>query len=213
MNGRMMAFVVGIGGGSGSGKSVIADRLRQLLSPLSVEIINQDRYFRHRDALPRHRSPDSERVWPDYNHPYSFDVHGLRSALQRERGQRADVVIVEGILALHDGELRSLMDLTLFVETDADERIVRRIRRNVAAGHNLDDICDYYLDSVRHRHREFCQPTRRHADLVVPGGEHDRARADELLNEVCERVRAGVTDGRAANGGGSDAGTLAGKGE
>jgi len=191
------AFVIGIGGGSGSGKSRLADELSRRLAPLAVEIINQDRYFRRGDALPRHASPDGGRTWPDHNHPESFDFAGLREALRGARMGGSDVVILEGILVLHDGVLRELMDLKIFVEADADERIVRRIRRNVAAGYDLDGICDFYLDSVRYRHREFCQPTRDYADAVVPGGRYEESQADALLREICERVRShiGPADG------------------
>jgi len=76
------------------------------------------------------------------------------------------------------------MDLKLFVEADADERIVRRIRRNLSRGLRLEEICDFYLDSVRYRHCEFCEPTRQHADLVIPGGKDQRQEAEQLLELV-----------------------------
>jgi uridine kinase len=186
------AFVIGIGGGSGSGKSAIAEQLRERLAPLSVVLINQDRYFRDSQSLPRHASPDGRRTWPDHNHPDSFDLRSLRADLRAARAGPSDVVIVEGILALHDAEVRDLMDLKVFVEADADERAVRRIRRNLAAGYEIGDVCDFYLDSVRYRHREFCQPTRDHADLVVPGGSFERARASEVLAAISERARGEV---------------------
>ena len=201
----MAAFVIGIGGGSGSGKSGIADELRRRLAPLTVEVINQDRYFRRSDALPRHTSPDGSRTWPDHNHPESFDFAALREGLRGACTGGSDVVILEGILVLHDAVLREMMDLKVFVEADADERIVRRIRRNVAAGYDLDGICDFYLDSVRYRHREFCQPTRDYADAVVPGGRYDEPQADALLRKICERVRShmGRADGIAEDARGS----------
>jgi uridine kinase len=192
---RAAAVVIGIGGGSASGKSTIARKLEQMLAPLRVEVINQDRYFWSGERLPRHSSRLGSRTWPDHNHPDSFDFAGLRAALCEARKGGADVVIIEGILVLHDAELRELMDLKLFVETDADERIVRRIRRNVARGAGLDGICDFYLDSVRYRHREFCQPTRDHADLVIPGGQDEAEQAERVLEEVCRRVRAAAARG------------------
>jgi uridine kinase len=184
-----MAFIIGIGGGSASGKSTIAGKLKARLAPLVVGVINQDRFFWDRDRLPRDRSRTGDREWPDYNQPDSFDFASLRLALRAARDGCADVVILEGILALHDAEVRESMDLKLFVETEADERIVRRIRRNVARSHDLDGICDYYLDSVRYRHRQFCEPTREHADLVIPGGKDEGERAEAALREVCRRVR------------------------
>ena len=183
------AFVIGIGGGSAAGKSVVGEELRMRLAPLDVSVINQDRYFLKADRLPRHADPSGQRSWPDHNHPGSFDFPRLRRDVLKAREGDTDVIIVEGILVLHEAELRELMDLKLFVAADADERIVRRIRRNVGWGYDLDEICDFYLGSVRYRHVEFCEPTRSHADTVVPGGSHEKAAAEVVLTEVCERVR------------------------
>lgn len=188
----MPAFVIGIGGGSASGKSTLAARLQERLQPLRVLIINQDRYFHEATRLPKHTSPDGAREWPDHNQPGSFDFPRLRTDLRAAREGEDEVVILEGILVLHDEELRSLMDLKLFVEADPDERIVRRIRRNVARGYSLDEICDFYLDSVRYRYREFCEPTRAHADLILPGGAYDREQAEGILGRVEAMVRARV---------------------
>jgi len=185
----MAAFVIGIGGGSASGKSTMAEELRKRLTPLQVEVINQDRFFWDNARLPRHQNRRNDRAWPDHNHPDSFDFAGLHAALSAAQKGSAEVVIAEGILILHDPALRSLMDLRLFVEADADERIVRRIRRNVSRGYGLDGICDFYLDSVRYRHQQFCQPTKAFADLVIPGGQDQRAEAEQVLEEVCRRVR------------------------
>jgi uridine kinase len=191
-----MAFVIGIGGGSASGKSTVAKELASRLMPRRVTVVNQDRYFWETSLLPRAGSPDGGREWPDYNQPASFDFARLRADLREMKGSAADVVILEGILVLCDEELRELMDLKVFVDADPDERIVRRIRRNVARGHDLDGICDYYLDSVRYRHQEFCEPTRAYADLVVPGGTYQRARAEEMLGRIEAIVRkAGATQG------------------
>lgn len=186
----MAAFVIGIGGGSASGKSTIAQELQARLAPLQVEIINQDRYFLPTERLPRHASRDGRREWPDHNHPDSFDFQRLRADLRRAKEQSADVVIAEGILILYDPEVRALMDLKLYVEADADERIVRRIRRNLARGYGLDEICDFYLDSVRYRHRQFNEPTKAHADLVIPGGKDEWEERERLLSQVVEVVRA-----------------------
>jgi uridine kinase len=188
----MAAFVIGIGGGSASGKSTVAKGLESRLAPLRVTVVNQDRYFWETPRLPRASSPDGRREWPDYNQPASFDWARLRVELREAKHSEAEVVILEGILVLCDEEVRSLMDLKLFVDADPDERIVRRIRRNVARGHDLDGICDYYVDSVRYRHQEFCEPTRQYADLVVPGGAYQREQADGVLGKIERLVRAAV---------------------
>jgi len=188
MSGTARAFVIGIGGGSASGKSTIAEELRARLAPRPVVVINQDKYFLPTEQLPRHTSPDGGRDWPDHNQPGSFDFPRLREDLRAARGGEGEVVILEGILVLHDPELRALMDLKLFVEAEADERIVRRIRRNVARGYDLDGICDFYLDSVRFRHAEFCAPTRAYADYVIPGGQDARSEAEAMLERVAAEV-------------------------
>ena len=180
-------FVIGIGGGSASGKSMVAEQLAAGLAPRRVRVVNQDHYYRKGGDLPQHQAPDGGRAWPDHNHPGSFDFARLRDDLRSIAD--AEVVIVEGILVLHDDALRDMMDLKLFIAADADERIVRRIRRNVARGHDLDGICDFYLDSVRYRHEEFCEPTREHADVVVPGGRYEAEARERALAEVVERVR------------------------
>ena len=186
----MPAVTIGIGGGSGSGKSVVSEELRGRLNPRRVKVINQDQYFLPTEGLPKHTSRDGGRSWPDHNHPASFDFQSLRAEVRAVQESEAEVVIVEGILVLHDPELRELMDLKVFVAAEADERIVRRIRRNVARGYPLDEVIEFYLDSVRYRHEEFCEPTRAYADLVIPGGRDDRAETEKALDEVCARVRS-----------------------
>ncbi len=183
------AFVIGIGGGSAAGKTTVAEELKKRLAPRRVMLLNQDKYYLKLEQLPRHHDPTDSHIWPDYNHPDSFDFPRLRQEVLDARDGETDVVIVEGILVLYDSELRALMDLKLFVAAEPDERIVRRIRRNVARGYNLKEVCDFYLDSVRYRHLEFCEPTRSHADVVIPGGCHEKAPAQVMLAEVCERVR------------------------
>ncbi len=188
----MPAFVIGIGGGSAAGKTAVAEQLRESLRPLDVEVINLDRYFRSSDELPRHAAPASGRSWPDHNHPDSFDFLRLKEDVASACRSGAAVVIVEGILVLHDPELRQMMGLKLFVDAPADERIVRRIRRNLAWGYDLDEICDFYLDSVRYRHEEFCQPTSREADIVIPGGADEQEQRGQLLARVVAHVHQSV---------------------
>ena len=193
---HMPALTIGISGGSGSGKSAVSEELRERLNPRRVKVINQDQYFLPTERLPRHTSRDGGRSWPDHNHPDSFDFQSLRTEVRAAQESGVEVVIVEGILVLHDPELRELMDLKVFVAADADERIVRRIRRNVARGYPLDEVTVFYLDSVRYRHEEFCEPTRAYADLVIPGGGDDRVETEKALDEVCARVRSRLGSAR-----------------
>ena len=178
--------MIGIGGGSAAGKTTLARRLAAGLAPLTVEIIGQDRFFKPAPELPAYPSPTRPRPWPDYNRPDSFYLEKLLDACRSLAGM--DVVILEGILVLHYPELRRLMTLRLYIEADADERIVRRIRRNLQAGMDLDDIADYYLESVRYQHLRYNAPTRHHADLVLSGNGADHLDRDILTLAVCRAV-------------------------
>jgi len=213
---------IGIGGGSASGKTTIADEIaRRLggLGGLTVEVINQDRFFKPKDELPTYYSKIYDEPRPAYNRPDCYraaemftacgEARGSDPARPARRGEPAaggehdgaapgailkggsDVVIFEGILALYFDELRELMDVSLYVEADADERIIRRTRRNMV-NWSFDEITNYYLESVRWDHAEFNAPTRRHADVVIPGGmaEEDTRERERLLSGLCDEVIA-----------------------
>ena len=179
-------LTIGIGGGSAAGKSTIAGHLAERLAPLRVELLGMDRFFKERDELPRYPSLSRPDPWPDYNHPDSIHVDRMVAAC--EQAVECDVLILEGILVLYYGSVRGLLDLALYVEADADERIARRIRRNLAH-YPCDDIVDYYLESVRYQHERYNAPTREHADLVVPGGLAEEAERQGLLEALAAAVR------------------------
>jgi len=182
---------VGIGGGSASGKSTIAADIARRLAPLAVEVINQDRFFKPKDELPTYHSNIYDEPRPAYNRPDCYreaEMFDECRAARRGGGDGLpDVVILEGILALYFEELRELMDVSLYVEADADERIIRRTRRNMAKW-PFDEITNYYLESVRWDHIEFNAPTKRHADIVIPGGMADAAERERLLTGLCGGV-------------------------
>jgi len=180
-------FSIGIGGGSASGKSTLAVALGEGLAPLAVEVIGQDRFFKPAAELPPYPSPTRAKPWPDYNRPDSFRAEEMFTHCRAVDG--ADVVILEGILVLHYPELRELMDVKCYVAADADERIVRRIRRNLVAGLPLDDIADYYLESVRFQHARYNAPTERYADLVIPGGMTEGVEREAMVETLCRVIR------------------------
>jgi uridine kinase len=172
--GRRRPLVVIIAGGSASGKGTLARALAEAVRPASTCIVNMDRYFKPTAELPTYFSPRRSGPHPDWNQPDSFRHQELIADMRRwtqDGGASEDVLVLEGILALHFEGLRQLAHLSLFVHTDADERIVRRIRRNMTErGMTFDEVADYYLESVRDRHRQYVEPTRAFADLVIPGG-------------------------------------------
>ena len=191
----MRALTIGVAGGSGSGKTTIARRIAAGLAPARVAHVEMDAYYRHRDDLTL-----DERKRLNWDHPDTLDidlfvtqldalargepvdkpVYDYATHLRRaepKRVEAADVVIVDGILLFADERVRSRCDVKIFVDTDADERLIRRLRRDVAErGRPLDEILDQYLATVRPMHLQFVEPFKRYADVIVPrGGENEVA--------------------------------------
>ena len=176
---------IGIGGGSASGKTTIARHIQERLQPLSVEIIHQDRFFKPAQALPTYYSEIYQEPRPDYNRPDSFNTEEMFAYCRAIQG--FDVVILEGILALYYPELREQMDIKCYVAADADERIIRRIKRNLARW-SYDEITNYYLESVRYQHARYNAPTQQHADLVIPGGMAEAVQREAILSALCDTI-------------------------
>ena len=162
-------MLIGIAGGTASGKTTLCRALEEALDGLRVLVVHMDTYFW--PVKPRTRGPLTGTEWDDYNQPASFDLASLHHDIDEmcARPDLVDVVIVEGLLTLHDDVLREKLDLRIFVDAPPDERIVRRLRRNMAHGGDFEEIAAYYLDSVRWRHQEYVEPSRWHADLVYNG--------------------------------------------
>ncbi|MBF4500136.1 uridine kinase [Savagea sp. SN6] len=192
---RMKPLVIGIAGGSGSGKTSVTRKVMDVFHEHSVVVIEQDYYYKDQAHL-----SFEERLKTNYDHPLAFDNDLLIEHIEKlvarqpiekpvydyERHTRStevihvspmDVIIVEGILVLEDERLRKLMDMNLFVDTDADLRILRRIVRDTEErGRTLQSVIDQYLSVVRPMHNQFIEPTKRYADIIIPeGGENDVA--------------------------------------
>ncbi len=180
-------LIIGVAGGSGSGKTTIAEALVDAIE--GVVFIQHDAYYRHQPGL-----TFEERVRVNYDHPDSLETELLVTHLealragqpverpeydftQHLRSRRtvavapAPVVVVEGILVLADASLRSLMDLRVYVDTDPDLRLARRLERDIRErGRTPDSVLAQYLATVRPMHLEFVEPSKRHADIIIPGG-------------------------------------------
>ncbi len=188
---RRRPLVVGIAGGTASGKTTLCGRLEQALSDCAVLAMHMDRYFL-RDR-PHMRAPITGQDFEDHNHPSSFDLDALVRDLDTQRAAgEADVIIVEGLLTLYHTPLRERLDLGIYLDAPSDERVVRRLRRNMARGLEFDAIAEFYLDSVRFRHDEYVEPSRWHADIVLNGSYP----SDRGLAVVADWIR-----GRTRNGG------------
>ncbi len=200
----MKRIIVGIAGGSGSGKSTVARRLSRALQGVRVALLDMDAYYRNLTRL-----SVEERRTVNWDHPEAFDIQLLVDQLRqlaaglavakpvydfvthsrRRRTVRlgpADVIVCEGILLLSDFRVRELCDVKVFVDAEADVRLLRRIRRDMRdRGRPLEEILEQYMTTVRPMHIEFVEPTKRFADVIIPVGGH----SDAAIEMIAERVR------------------------
>ena len=196
-------LVIGVAGGSGSGKTTVVRRIVESLGPDCVSILDHDRYYRDRLDL---RLED--RTALNYDHPdsletdlmvrhvaelkagraveaplYDFARYVRRTTTETVAPRRA--IIVEGILIFADAALRAQMDIKVFVDTDDDTRFIRRLRRDVAErGRTMDSVIDQYLATVKPMHLEFVEPSKRYADVIIPQGGHNPVAVDLLLTLI-----------------------------
>jgi uridine kinase len=202
--------VIGVAGGSGSGKTTVVRRIVESLGDDQVTVLDHDRYYRDRNDLRL-----EERAALNYDHPdsletdlmvrhvqdlregraidapvYDFTRHARRPAT--ERVVPSQVIIVEGILIFADAALRGLLDVKVFVDTDDDIRFIRRLSRDVAErGRTMASVIDQYQATVKPMHLEFVEPTKRYADVIIPQGGHNSVAIGMVLTLI--RSLAGLS--------------------
>lgn len=160
-------FVIGIAGGTCSGKSTLTEKLKDYYSE-KCKVIHMDAYFRR--PFITTIAPVTGIEYVEHNHPDSLLLDDLyRDFNAAIASDNVQLVIIEGLFALYLPEIREKLDLKIFVDLDSDERLVRRIKRFEARGQTFEEITDRYIDTVRFRHNELIEPTRWHADMVVNG--------------------------------------------
>ncbi|HHM23454.1 MAG TPA: uridine kinase [Bacteroidetes bacterium] len=196
-------ILIGIAGGSGSGKTLVAQTLINLLGSDRVVVIQQDAYYKDLSHL-----PFEERVKQNFDHPDAFDedllVEHLEALLAGKSVERPvydftqhtrkketvtlgghDIIILEGILILQSERLRNMMDIKIYVDTDADVRLIRRLRRDlVERGRSVESILSQYENSVRPMHLQFVEPSKRYADLIIPEGGKNMVAIDLLKTKI-----------------------------
>ena len=202
----MKPYIIGIAGGSGSGKSTFAARIKEAF-PTQVSLVSCDNYYLPHDDLPL-----EERAHLNYDAPEALEFDLMVKHLEQlKNGQAAlcpvydftqhtrsdkvteikprPIILIDGILIFHNESLRNCMDLKIYVETDADERILRRARRDMLErGRDLDSVIDQYLSTVKPMHNTYVKPTKVFADIILNGGKNEQAFAlvkaqiEQLLN-------------------------------
>ena len=202
--------VIGIAGGSGSGKTSVTKSIYEVFKEHSVVVIEQDYYYKDQSHL-----KFEERLVTNYDHPLAFDtdllIDHVETLLDRKLVEKPvydyslhtrseetiiiepkDVIILEGILVLEDAKLRELMDIKLFVDTDADLRIIRRIMRDINdRGRTIESVIEQYLSVVRPMHNQFIEPTKRYADIIIPEGGHNEVAIDLMVTKIKTILESG----------------------
>lgn len=159
-------FVIGIAGGTCSGKSTLTSKLEEYYGE-KCKVVHMDSYFRHPSITTI--APITGIEYVEHNHPDTLRLDDLYRDFEEAISSDAPIVIIEGLFALYLPEIREKLDLKIFVDLDSDERLVRRIKRFMSFGQTMEEITDRYIDTVRFRHNELIEPTRWHADIVVNG--------------------------------------------
>ncbi len=205
-------LVIGIAGGTGSGKSTVARRVAEALTAgsaaASVAFVDMDAYYRNFAELSM-----AERRRVNWDHPDAFDIDLFVDHLARlSRGEAiekpvydfvehlrapatvpiapADVVVIDGILLFVDERVRDLCDVKVYVDADADVRLIRRLRRDIVKrGRPFDEILEQYLSTVRPMHQQFVEPSKRHADVIVPRGGHNAVAIEMIVAKIQRRLQ------------------------
>ena len=207
---RPAPLVIGVAGGSGSGKTTVVKRIVDSLGDEHVTVLEHDRYYRDRPDLRL-----EERAALNYDHPDSLETDLMVTHVQALRdGHTVDIpvydfaryarrqatetvqprqaVIVEGILIYADAPLRSLIDVKVFVDTDDDIRFIRRLKRDVAErGRTMESVIEQYLHTVKPMHLDFVEPSKRYADVIIPRGGHNTVAIDLLMQMIRGLTRHG----------------------
>ena len=207
-----MSLIIGICGGTGSGKTTVANRLLESTSADEVVFIQQDSYYRNLTDLPL-----DYRHIANFDHPDALDNDLLANHVRRLRaGEAIDlplydfkthtrlnetrhvepkpIVIVEGILIYADPRLLEQMDIKVFVDTPDDIRFIRRLRRDIAErGRTVESVIEQYIATVRPMHMQFVEPSKRHADVIIPEGGHNLVSIDLLSGKIRERLASVLT--------------------
>jgi uridine kinase len=205
----MKPLIIGIAGGTGSGKTTVARKIAEALPEASVVFLDMDGYYRNFAHLPM-----DERRRVNWDHPEAFDldlfvshlgalsrgepiekpVYDFATHLRSPRTERitaADVIVVDGILLFVDERIRALCDVKVFVDADPDIRLVRRIQRDMSERDRpLEEILEQYLTTVRPMHQQFVEPGKRYADIILPRGGQNAVAIEMILTTIQRRLDA-----------------------
>lgn len=197
------SILIGITGGTGSGKSTVAKEIYKSIEETNVVVIEQDSYYKSQSNL-----TFEERKNTNYDHPFAFDNNLLIEHLNKllkglpiekpiydfEKHNRKketikvwpkEIIILEGLLILDDERIRDLLDIKIFVDTDSDVRVIRRINRDIKErGRSLDSVIEQYMKTVRPAHMQFVEPSKKYADIIIPEGGYNKVAIDIMVTKI-----------------------------
>ncbi len=203
MGAQQRPVIIGVAGGSGSGKTTVCNKIYEYFTGKSIVMIEHDSYYRDQSDI-----SFEERLKTNYDHPFAFDTDLLVDHLEKLRNNESidvpvydytrhtrgeetiqvepqDVIMLEGILILEDKRLRELMDIKIYVDTADDLRIIRRIQRDMQErGRSLESILHQYLTVVREMHEQFIEPSKKYADIIIPEGGHNQVAIDLVISKI-----------------------------
>lgn len=183
-------YIIGITGGTCSGKTTLTNRLNENLTEKGYKIktLHMDQFFKN--PAPRTTAPYTGIEYVDHNHPNSFKLQEFYDNIDENISADYDIVIIEGLMILHLDYIREKLDLKIFVDLRSDERLVRRVKRfQQNTNQTFEEITDRYLDTVRYRHDEFIEPTRWYADMVINGVLDSHKGTEILLTYIQDKVK------------------------
>jgi len=208
---RFAPLVIGIAGGSGSGKTTVAQTILQRVGPDRISFLQHDAYYKDLSGL-----PPIQRAEVNFDHPNSLENELLiKHILQLKKGQAVEVpiydfsnhsrtdrtftvqprsvILVEGILIFAESSLRNLFDVKIFVDTDSDLRFIRRLQRDIAErGRTTDSVIKQYMATVRPMHLDFVEPSKRYADVIIPEGGFNAAALDMVVARIETMIQGTV---------------------
>lgn len=200
-------FIIGIAGGTGSGKTTVVNQIINELPSDEVCVISQDSYYKATDDLSY-----EARSKINFDHPRAIDFELLTKHLEKLKNNKIieqpiysfvshnrtkdtlkthprKVIIIEGILIFNSKELRELCDIKVFVHADADERLIRRVKRDITErGRDIDEVLSRYQSTLKPMHQQFIEPTKNYADIIIPNDRHNTVAIDIVRTVISERL-------------------------
>lgn len=201
-------ILIGISGGTGSGKSTVTKEVFKAIDDKNVLVIEQDSYYKDQSDI-----SFEDRIKTNYDHPDAFDnellIQHLSQLIEGKaiekpiydfenhnrkketiRVEPKDIIILEGILIFFEKDIRDLLNIKIFVDTDSDVRVIRRILRDIKdRGRTLDSVILQYMDTVRPAHQQFVEPTKRYADIIIPEGGYNKVAIDLIVAQINDIIK------------------------